>query len=296
MTTFGKRILICFSIITLLICVALYIVIRNADEILKSQLERFLGKDFRVERIVLNRGSADAYGVAYARDGKEVFHADHLHVSADLLGFVKRHYSVSGITIERPYIIVVIDKDGKLQLPFVTGQGKDGDSEKNAAPLFEISALAIKDGELHMRDERMPANRNSIDIRGLNLKMDNLTYPFADASSRLDMSAVSEGRIISGGLSAEGKVNLKTSVLDIRIKGKDIVLLDAEGTGPILSADSMVFSVLSRQDREGKTYTFDDVVIIKPRLRYETDPTGELASPWRDIIDGLQKAVRTAVR
>ena len=145
-------------------------------------------------------------------------------------------------------------------------------------------------------DERLPANHNSIDVRDLNLRFDNLAYPFEDTLSRFDLSAVSAGRLISGKLSAEGKINLKTAGLDILFKGSDMVLLDSDKIGPILSADRMAFSVISQDSREGKVYTFDDAIIKKPHVRYETDMEGNLISPWRDIIKELKSVVSSSLR
>ncbi len=297
MTSLRKKVLAVSAVLTILICIALFFIIRNANEILKSELEKFMGKDFRVERIVLNWGSVDAYGIRYFRDGEEIARADSLNIRADFLGFLKRHYSVSSIAVGKPYLTVVIDREGRLLLPFVSGgKEKEGTEIKKNSTAFEAGKLSIDNGEVHLRDERLPANQNSIDVRDLDLRFDNLAYPFEDTLSGINFSAVSAGRLISGKLSVEGKINLKTAGLDIRFKGRDMVLLDSDKTGPILSAGSMAFSVISQYSREGKVYTFDDAVIKKPYVRYETDLKGDLINPWRDIIEELQMVVSSSSR
>jgi hypothetical protein len=264
---------------------------------LKTELEKSLGKDFRVERIVLNWGSVDGYGIRYFREGEEIARADSLKIRADFMGFLKRQYSVSSISVVKPYLTVVIDREGRLLLPFVSGGNeKEGVEIKKSSTAFEAGKLIIDNGEVHIVDERLPANHNSIDVRDLNLRFDNLAYPFEDTLSRFDLSAVSAGRLISGKLSAEGKINLKTAGLDILFKGSDMVLLDSDKIGPILSADRMAFSVISQDSREGKVYTFDDAIIKKPHVRYETDMEGNLISPWRDIIKELQSVVSSSLR
>jgi hypothetical protein len=297
MTSRRKKILAVLAILTVLICLSFFLIIRNANEMLKTELEKSLGKDFRVERIVLNWGSVDGYGIRYFREGEEIARADSLKIRADFMGFLKRQYSVSSISVVKPYLTVVIDREGRLLLPFVSGGNeKKGVEIKKSSTAFEAGKLIIDNGEVHIVDERLPANHNSIDVRDLNLRFDNLAYPFEDTLSRFDLSAVSAGRLISGKLSAEGKINLKTAGLDILFKGSDMVLLDSDKIGPILSADRMAFSVISQDSREGKVYTFDDAIIKKPHVRYETDMEGNLISPWRDIIKELQSVVSSSLR
>lgn len=297
MTGLRKKILAVSAVLTVFICLALFFIIRNANEILKSQLEKFLGKEFRVERIVLNWGSVDAYGIRYVRDGDEIMRADSLSLRADFLNFLKRDYSVSSIAVTKPYLKAVIDREGRLLLPFMSGTGKKGEAEKDKSSTgFAVGKLSIDNGEFHIRDERLPSNQNSIAVRDLNIRFDNLAYPVEDTLSRIDFSAVSEGRLISGKLSAEGKINMKTAGLDIRFKGRDLVLLDSDIKGPILSAESVAFSVISQDSPEGKVYTLDDAVIKKPHVRYETDDKGELVNPWRDIVAELQRVISQSPR
>ena len=297
MTSLRKKILAVSSLLTVLIGLSFFFIIKNASEILKTELEKFLGKDFRVERIVLNWGSVDAYGIRYFRNGEEIARADSLKIRADFLGFLKRHYSVSSISVVKPYLTAVIDRDGRLLLPFVSGGKKtEGTEIKKSSTAFEAGKLSIDNGEVHLRDERLPANQNNIDVRDLNLSIDNLAYPFEDTFSGINFSADAAGRLVSGKLSAEGKINLKTAGLDVRFKGSDVVLLDSDKIGPILSAQSMAFSVISQDNREGKVYTFDDAVIKKPHVRYETDMKGDLVPPWGDIIKELQSVVSSSPR
>lgn len=297
MTSLRKKILTASALLTVLICLSFFFIIRNANEMLKTELEKSLGKDFRVERIVLNWGSVDGYGIRYFREGEEIARADSLKIRADFMGFLKRQYSVSSISVVKPYLTVVIDREGRLLLPFVSGGNeKEGVEIKKSSTAFEAGKLIIDNGEVHIVDERLPANQNSIDVRDLNLRFDTLAYPFEDTLSRFNFSAVSAGRLISGKLSAEGKINLKTAGLDILFKGSDMVLLDSDKIGPILSADRMAFSVISQDSREGRVYTFDDAIIMKPHVRYETDMEGNLISPWRDIIKELQSVVSSSPR
>ena len=290
MTRLRKHIFITVLVVIAFLCATIFYLVKNANEILKTQLEKSLGEDFRVERTVLNWGSVDAYGIRLLKNGEEIARVGHINIRADFLGFLKTHYSISAVTIEEPYLKVVVDKQGILRVPFVAGVEKKEVAEENKKVIaFEIGRIIIENGRLFLQDARILSAENTIVLRDLNLRLDNLAYPFENVFSGIKLSTVSEGKIISGRAGAVGKVNLKTGSLDLHFEGTDIVILDLDKKGPILSSESMEFSVSSKEDSKGKYYFFDKVILNKPYLRYETDNEGELASPWKEVIEELTK-------
>jgi len=285
-----RRILISISIFIGLICISLFILNKNANEILKKELEKSLGKDFHVERIVYNWGSVDAYGIRLLKDGVELARAESMSIKADFLGFLKRHYSVSSISIEKPYLKVVIDKQGTLLIPLVNGIGKKKGAEGSKSDtVLAVGRIIVNNGQVFLQDERLPATQNTIMLRELDLNVNGLVYPFENAFSVVKLSVVSEGKIISGTAGAEGKINLKTGSLDMHVDARHLMLLDLDSKGPIFSAESMTLSVASKEDRKGNYYYFDNVVLKRPYIRYDTLDGGELASPWNDVIEELQQ-------
>jgi len=290
MTRLRKRILVTISILICLIGISLFFLIKNANEILKTELEKSLGKDCHVERTALNWGSVDAYGIRLLKDGEEIARAESMSIRADFLGFLKSHYSVSSISFEKPYLKVVIDKQGALLVPFVNAIEKKrraGGSKSDTA--FAVGRILINNGRVFLQDERIPATHNTIALKELDLSFNGLFYPFENSFSEVKLSVVSEGIIISGKLRADGKINLKTWSLDMRICGRDLILLDLDTKGPLFSAESMTLSIASKEDGKGKYYFFDKVVLKRPYVRYETDDGGELVSPWKDVIEELRK-------
>jgi hypothetical protein len=290
MTKLRRRIVAIVSILIGIICIVLFFLIKNANELLKTELEKLLGKDFHVERIELKWGSVDAYGIKLLKDNGEIARAESMTIRADLLGFLKRHYSVSSISIEKPYLKFVIDKHGALLVPFVNGVGKKGELEGNKSDTaFAVGKLLINNGQVLLQDERLPATQNTLTLKELNLSFSGLVYPFENSLSGVKLSVVSEGKIISGGVKVDGKINIKTGSLDMRIDARDLILLDLDTKGPIFSAEIMTLSVASKEDLKGKYYFFDNVMFKRPFVRYETDNGGELVSPWKDAIEELQK-------
>jgi len=291
MTKLRKRILIIVSILIGLVCIVLFFLIKNANEILKTELEKSLGKDFHVERIELNWGSVNAYGIRLLKDNEEIVRAESMTIRADFLGFLRRHYSVSSISIEKPYLRVVIDKQGTLLIPFVNDRGKKGAAEgSKMGTAVAVGRIIINNGQVFLQDERFPATQNTITLKELNLSFNELVYPLENSLSGVKLSLISEGKIISGRVGVDGKINLKTGSLDMQVDARDLILLDLDTKGPIFSTESMMLSVASKEDRKGKYYFFDNVVLKRPYVRYDTDDGGELASPWREVIKELQQA------
>jgi hypothetical protein len=290
MTRLRKRILVTISILIVVSGISFFFLIKNANEILKTELEKSLGKDFHVERTVLNWGSVDAYGIKLLKDGEEIARAESMSIRADFLSFLKRHYSVSSISFVKPYLKVVIDKQGTLLVPFVNSIGKKGGAEGSKSDTaFAVGRIVINNGQVFLQDERLPATHNTIALKEVDLSFNGLVYPFENSHSGMKLSVVSEGKIISGRVGADGKVNLKTGSLDMHIDGRDLILLDLDTKGPLFSAESMTLSIALKEDGKGKYYFFDKVMLKRPYMLYETDDGGELVSPWKDVIEELQK-------
>ncbi len=290
MTKLRRRIVAIVSILIGIICIVLFFLIKNANELLKTELEKLLGKDFHVERIELKWGRVDAYGIRLLKDNGEIARAESMTIRADLLGFLKRHYSVSSLSIEKPYLKFVIDKHGTLMVPFVNGICRKGEVEgSNSDTAFSIGRLLINNGQVLLQDERLPATQNTMTLKELHLSFSGLVYPFENSISGVKLSVVSEGKIVSGGVKVDGEINMKTGSLDMRIDARNLILLDLDTKGPIFSTEIMTLSGASKEDRKGKYCFFDNVMFKRPFVRYETDNGGELLSPWKDAIEELQK-------
>ena len=89
-----KKIIIALVIVVVL-AGALGILLSTANKILKGQLEKALGENFRVARIGLSWGGVEAEGVQLLRDGKVVASVKRLGLKADLLTIFRKTVGVS---------------------------------------------------------------------------------------------------------------------------------------------------------------------------------------------------------
>lgn len=81
-----KKLYIVASSFLIILFIAVFVLIKNANLIVKNKLEDAL-KGFSVERIELNWGSVEAFNIAFKKpDGTLVFKTGSLYLSLDLTG------------------------------------------------------------------------------------------------------------------------------------------------------------------------------------------------------------------
>ena len=114
----GRKFLVIALVIIVVLGVSVALLVKYANQIIKVELERRLGKAFSIERIDLAWGHVEAVGVKLKNPaGKEVIKVDSLYVSADFMGLLKKEYVVSSVTLKNPYIFVEVDKKGDIVNP-----------------------------------------------------------------------------------------------------------------------------------------------------------------------------------
>src|SRR4030067_1832148 len=148
--TMNKKLKVAFIItgITFVILgIAIALFIKNANRIIKHELEAFLGKDFSVERIDLHWGKVEAFDISF-RDpaGREVFKTDRLTLEADFIGLLKKEYILSNLSIVNPYLFLEKNPKGNLMNPFQK-KGPSKEREKPMPPVF-FKKIEVKHGSL----------------------------------------------------------------------------------------------------------------------------------------------------
>ena len=111
-----KKIIIAL-VIVLVLAGALVILLSTANKILKGQLEKALGENFRVARIGLSWGGVEAENVQLLRDGKVVASVKRLGLKADLLTIFRKTVGVSVLVVEEPVVQLEVDENGNLLIP-----------------------------------------------------------------------------------------------------------------------------------------------------------------------------------
>ncbi|HEX2964925.1 MAG TPA: DUF748 domain-containing protein [Syntrophorhabdaceae bacterium] len=223
-----KMLLILLPIIAVLLLSG-FLLVRYANLIIKTQLEKKLGKAFSVDRIELTLGHVQAFGVKL-RDvsGREIVRIEKLSLRANIWGILKKQYVISSISLEKPYFMIEKDRNGKITAPpLPVGSDSKGDktrhNPKEPGTPIEVKKLVIKDGALDYVD-RKTSTPVSIRLRSIQFNIDNVHVPVADAVSTYKFDCTAEGQASNGKIKSEGKVNTgrKDANYTMRIQSFDL--------------------------------------------------------------------------
>ncbi|MBA4391855.1 MAG: hypothetical protein C0399_13100 [Syntrophus sp. (in: bacteria)] len=247
MTTTGKKKLKIFLILVIIFVAILGISIallgKYANQIVKSELERRLGKNFSVERIDLAWGRVEAVGVSLKNAaGKEVIKIDSLALKAGFMGYLKKEYIISNMILKAPYIFVEVDGKGNIINPVLPVEPKETKPAKAAkpeqpSPPIIVKKIEIKEGAIDYLDRKTPKTPVLTKLRSLNLVMKNIAVPFTDIFSDYVLSVSVLGNMSTGAIKSSGRINLMTRDMDS--KG-EIRKLDMTTLKPYFQKDNPI--------------------------------------------------------
>jgi len=229
----GKGLKVFLVVVVVLVVVlggSIAVLVKYANKIIKSELESRLGKRFAIERIDLKWGHVEVVGVKLTNSaGKEVVRVGDLSVTADFMGLLRKEYIVSNITLKDAYLFVEIDNKGNLINPVLppeltpTQQTKEYKPSEPAPPV-SIKKIEVINASVDYLDRKTPATPVLTRMRKIDLVVNDVSLPFANAFSDYDLSASIPGNQGTGTLKSKGKVKIKTSDVDLKasLRGLDI--------------------------------------------------------------------------
>ena len=224
--TMNKKLKVAFIItgITFVILgIAIALFIKNANRIIKHELEAFLGKDFSVERIDLHWGKVEAFDISFRNPaGREVFKTDRLTLEADFIGLFKKEYILSNLSIVNPYLFLEKNPKGNLMNPFQK-KGPSREREKPMPPVF-FKKIEVTNGSLDYLNRSVSSKGVLTKLRNVEFDFKDLTFPLKDNFSGYALSANIPGKQKTGTLRSNGKIKLLNKDMDgkIEIKKLDI--------------------------------------------------------------------------
>ena len=230
----GRKLLVIALVIVVVLGVAVALLVKYANQIIKVELERRLGKAFSIERIDLAWGHVEAVGIKLKNTaGKEVIKVDSLSVSADFMGLLRKEYVVSSITLKNPYIFVEVDKKGDIINPVLPVEPKpkkakkQDEQEKPVAPVT-VKKIEITGGAVDYLDRKTPATPVLTKIRNISLAVKDIHTPLTNTFSPYVLSANIPGRMSTGVVKSNGKINLKSKDTDCKAQVRSLDLTDLQ--------------------------------------------------------------------
>jgi hypothetical protein len=230
----GRKFLIIVLVIIIVLGISVALLVKYANQIIKSELERRLGKSFSIERIDLAWGHVEAVGVKLKNAaGKEVIKVDSLYVSADFMGLLRKEYVASSVVLKNPYMFVEVDKKGNIINPVlpVTPEPvkaeKQGRQDQPMAPVT-VKKIEIAGGAIDYLDRKTPATPVLTKIRNISLEMKDIHTPFTDTFSQYVLRANMPGHMSTAVVKSDGKINLKTRDMGCKTQVRALDLTDLQ--------------------------------------------------------------------
>jgi hypothetical protein len=216
-----KVALIAIGAAVFLISITIALLIKNANRIIKYELESFLGKDFSVQRIDLHWGKVEAFDISFRNpSGQEVFKTDRFTLEADFIGLLKREYILSNLSIVNPYLFLEKNPKGNLMNPFQK-KGPSKEREKPMPPVF-FKKIEVTNGSLDYLDRNVSSKGVLTKLRNVSFDFKGLTFPLRDNFSDYDLSASIPGKQNTGTLQSNGKIKLLNKDMDGKVEIKDL--------------------------------------------------------------------------
>lgn len=290
-----KKIII--ALVTVIVLAgALGILLSTANKILKGQLEKALGENFRVARIGLSWGGVEAEGVQVLRDGKVVASVKRLGLKADLLTIFRKTVGVSLLAVEEPIIQLEVDENGTLLVPSFpqgeTGGPEGGTASKRSAFAVYVKRITVKNGTLTLRDRRLK-DLNEIQASRINLSLDNFRFPLSDTVSKIKLDMNLAGKLLSGAIVIDGSVDLMRGGFNLAFEGAGLAVVDLPGSGPQARIEKISLHA-SSQGTDAKLIEVSDVMLQKPYVRVQTDKEGKLVNPLLNVLQAETGTTKTA--
>jgi hypothetical protein len=265
----GPRIaLIAIGVAVLVLGIAIALLIKNANRIIKSELESLLGKGFSVQRIDLHWGKVEALDISFRNPaGKEVFKTDSLILEADFIGLLKKKYIISNLSLKNPYILLEKDPKGEFVNPFLR-KGPKKEGEKPIPPVF-IKKIEVSKGSIDYFDKKVSSIPVLTRLRDIELEFKDITFPLGDNFSTYTFSASVPGNQSTGILNSKGKIKLKNKDTDSKV---ELRRLDITGFKPYFQ---------KKGDVNVKKGTFDMDMDVKVKSR-------KINAPGKATLRGLE--------
>ena len=232
-----KITIVSLAAIVLILVIAIALLIKSANKIIKYELEVLLGKDFSVRNIELHWGKVEAFDISFKNPaGKEVLKTERLILEANFLGLLRKEYVLSKLILKSPYIFLETDPKGNLVFPFPRKAPERGKPEKPTPPLL-IKRIDIIEGSIDYLDRKVSTTPVLTKLRDIDLEFKDLSVPFSDRFSTYILSASIPGNMSTGTLRSNGRIKLKTKDMDSTV---DVRKLDVTQFKPYYQKSSDV--------------------------------------------------------
>jgi len=225
-------------IIVILVSFVLFVsflaIIWNANRLLKSKVESYLGKNFSIESISAGWGKIEISNLK-VRDlfGREVGRTELVTLKADFFDLLRKRYTISEVRIINPFFLIETDDKGKPIFPsIIKDQKKEGErdtrKERTERTPLLVKKAQILNGSIDYVDKGLKGQPQTIKLRNVDLEVKNISYPFGESFILFNLRADIPGPTSKGRMTGKGKMNMlrKDTESTLALKNLDVKILE----------------------------------------------------------------------
>jgi len=236
----SRKTLIIAAAVVITLVVGVFFAYRLALGELRSRVLTALGPDSEIGEIDLSFRAIQISGLKLKAPagwpGKHTLSAERVVIVPDLASLLGGSINISAITVERAYLAVLRDRNGKIRVvPGLTERTKDiaagksaGTNAPSAAIPVSIGEIALKDSSISFFDAEVRAPPLEVKLVNVDAHVTRLRIPQLNERSDVKLSAKIKGAAQSGTLAIDGAAVFASKDSDLRttIRGVDIASLE----------------------------------------------------------------------
>ncbi|MFH1397890.1 MAG: DUF748 domain-containing protein [Candidatus Omnitrophota bacterium] len=139
---------------------------------------------------------------------------EEISLKPSILGFLAGKIVLNELRIIKPQISLVMDKNGKLNIPQFENKGKQ-------PPIF-LAGLDIRQGKVFFVDQKIGSAGYKITLSNINAKISKVSFPITSLLANFDVSAMLGDNAEKGIATASGWIDFGPKDMEGRIELKDI--------------------------------------------------------------------------
>lgn len=229
-----RRLLIVFGIIVLLIVGGYLALSFYAVKFLRAQIQKGVGPGFTIAQIKIRATHLSVRGVRFEEPAsKRVFlHIEEVKVYPKIFSLLKRGLQIRECRFINPSLFFHRTPDGTLMGPWIPvvkrekgEESRREEGRKEGQPFrVRIEQIQVLNGSIGFDDAGRRDVTEKFRVKGVDLEVRNIEYPFVSARSPFKLNGKIEGRTKDGKVHSEGWLDIKTTDLEAFFQVREVEL------------------------------------------------------------------------
>ena len=203
-----------------------------AVKFVRIQLQNVMGPGLAVAEIKIKPTYLSAKGIEYKdpQSNRRIFKIEEMSIYPDIFSSLKGSLRIREWAIRQPSFFFSRSREGVLLGPWMSekkeGKGKEispKGEEKRGEPIhIRIDRVRIEKGSFDFEDMKFGGPPANIGLRDLDMRIDDIQFPFISSHSPIQFKGKMNGREKAGKIDIKGWIDIKTMDMAISLDFQEI--------------------------------------------------------------------------